>query len=59
MSDVTKCKGFKCPLKENCYRFKAVPNEYRQSYYMNPPYNKVKKDCQYIIPIITGVNSKN
>ncbi len=32
MSDISMCSNTKCPLKEKCYRFKAVPNKYRQSY---------------------------
>lgn len=26
MSDITKCVNNECPLKENCYRYKAVPD---------------------------------
>lgn len=37
MADITMCKGTNCPLKESCYRFTAPENEYRQSYFMNPP----------------------
>jgi len=37
MADITKCEGIDCPLKENCYRFTAKDNEYRQSYFMVTP----------------------
>jgi hypothetical protein len=37
MADITKCEGIDCPLKENCYRFTANDNEYRQSYFMTTP----------------------
>lgn len=31
MPDITMCTG-NCPVKENCYRYMAVPNRYGQSY---------------------------
>lgn len=37
MPDITMCKGEGCELREFCYRFKAEPSKYRQSYFMNPP----------------------
>lgn len=47
MSDISMCSGNNCPLKENCYRFLAAPNPYRQSYFTEPPFNKVIEDCDY------------
>ena len=32
MSDITMCLNKECSLKDNCYRFNAKPNPYRQSY---------------------------
>lgn len=32
MADISMCEGGDCPKKERCYRFKATPNPYRQSY---------------------------
>ena len=32
MPDISMCLNITCPLKETCYRFKATPNEYKQSY---------------------------
>ena len=37
------CEGNDCPLKEKCYRFTAIPNEYRQAYFVEPPY--IGEDC--------------
>ena len=37
MSDITKCDGTDCPMKENCYRYTAVANEYGQSTFVTPP----------------------
>ena len=36
MSDITKCEGTNCPVKDNCYRHTAVEG-YRQSYFSIPP----------------------
>ena len=46
MSDITKCKGKGCELKETCYRFKADTNEFRQSYFSKEPNTKIDK-CVY------------
>ena len=37
MSDIAMCKGTDCPIKEQCERFTAKPNEYRQSYFTTIP----------------------
>lgn len=47
MPDITMCNGGDCPLKESCYRCLATPSEFRQSYFMHPPYNKQEDNCQY------------
>ena len=46
--DITMCSGQDCPLKETCYRFAATPSEFRQSYFLNIPYNKETKTCEYL-----------
>lgn len=38
MPDISMCTGGDCPLKNDCYRYKATPNEY-QSYFSYPPYS--------------------
>ena len=44
MPDITMCSGEGCPVKESCYRFTAKPNEYRQSYFVEPPIKDGKCD---------------
>jgi hypothetical protein len=44
MPDITMCKGTNCPYKESCYRFTANPNEFRQSYFIEPPFKD--NDCE-------------
>ena len=44
MPDITMCTGRDkitkepCPLKDSCYRFKATPSEFRQSYFTESPF---------------------
>lgn len=39
MSDITKCGGFDCPMKESCTRFTSPANKFRQAYFLDPPYH--------------------
>ena len=32
MPDISMCTNNTCPKKMTCYRFRATPNEFRQSY---------------------------
>lgn len=48
MPDISMCMGGECPKKSTCYRFKAKPCEYRQSYFSVPPYKDDK--CTYYWP---------
>ncbi len=32
------CYGGECPIKEKCYRYRAKPDKYMQSYFVSPPY---------------------
>lgn len=42
------CSNKECPMRTTCYRFMAVPNEYRQSYSCFEP---KLNDCQNFIVI--------
>ena len=44
MPDITMCFGDDCPLKEKCFRFRAVPGK-MQYYFNNPPYKE--NECEY------------
>lgn len=52
MPDISMCQGEKpgwvCPLRDDCYRYKAVPG-FVQSWFMEPPYNIV--GCDYQMPL--------
>ena len=55
MADITMCQGVKrdndhnvtqeCPMKDNCYRYTATANEYRQSWFMVIPYDFETNKC--------------
>ena len=45
MPDISMCPGLDCPNKNDCYRFKALPSKYMQSYFAVPPHTlKVEED---------------
>lgn len=48
MPDISMCTGGKCPLKETCFRFRAVPGMY-QSFLEKPPFEDEK--CDLFKPI--------
>lgn len=50
--DITKCSGVGCKLKFGCYRFKAIPSEFKQSYFLSPPVEEQQgvQTCGYFWP---------
>jgi hypothetical protein len=63
MADITKCKGEGCPVKENCYRFTALADEYYQSYFVESPFKDGKCDmfwgenANYIFDLLKEITS--
>lgn len=55
---MSMCKGNECPLKETCYRHKAVSNGAMQSY-IDSPYNAEEKKCDFYWPTKTLTHGKN
>jgi hypothetical protein len=61
--DITMCKGDNCPLKDQCFRHTAKPDEY-QSYFTVVPF-KIKNNefkCHYLWTdnneaVINNINS--
>jgi hypothetical protein len=47
MPDISMCSGIGCQQREKCYRHTAKPNEFRQSYFTNPPLQKDTQECDY------------
>ena len=46
MSDISKCSGEGCPLREACYRFTAPTSEYHQSW-IAPPYKNGECEIEW------------
>ena len=47
MPDISMCSGDNCPIRKKCYRHNAKPSEFRQSYFVDAPYDPEKKTCDY------------
>lgn len=48
MADITMCKNDKCPVKNNCLRFTAIPTMEWQAY-DTFFYDYKKKKCDFFI----------
>jgi len=44
MPDITMCKGTDCKLRDECYRYTAIPSEYRQSWFIEVPFKNNECD---------------
>lgn len=49
MADITMCAGGHCPMKMDCYRHQAPPNNYWQTYFSHIPI--VDGKCDYFSPL--------
>jgi hypothetical protein len=49
MPDISMCLNVTCPLNDKCYRFMAIPSEYRQSYAKFSP--KEDGTCDHFWPL--------
>lgn len=48
MADITMCEDKECSKAKECYRFNAVPNKWRQSYFIKTPRQGDK--CKEFVP---------
>ena len=60
MPDISMCLNSECSLKQNCYRYRAVPG-FNQSYTMFIPVNRLKtgESCDYFYKIETYHQTKD
>lgn len=49
MPDISMCLDKECSCKGDCYRFTAIPNEFRQSY-ADFKETEIGKGCGYFMP---------
>lgn len=45
------CTDKKCKLYRKCYRYRALPNPYWQSYFTGSPRNTETDECEYFYKI--------
>lgn len=50
MPDISLCENEQCPSKDDCYRFKAIPDITYQAYDIFEPENGENK-CEHFIKI--------
>lgn len=47
MLDICMCKGGKCPLREECYRFTAPALPDYQGYFTEVPWDEFELNCEF------------
>jgi hypothetical protein len=52
MPDIAMCSGEACPRRNECYRARAVPSEFLQTYFKAPPAKP--EGCTYFLRIRPG-----
>jgi hypothetical protein len=45
MPDITMCTDKSCIFKNNCLRFQALPNQCRQAYFLETPFDDEELEC--------------
>lgn len=51
MPDISMCSYTPCPKRSGCYRYRAIPNEHRQSYFMGKPPHGEDGECHHFAPV--------
>lgn len=57
MPDITLCTDNKCPMRNECYCFRAKPSKWGQSYFAESPLKDGK--CEYFFPLEEGMILKD
>ncbi len=57
MSDITKCNGGSCPLKDNCKRYISEDSKFCQSYFIDIPFEEDK--CEYFLKYDTRISNSD
>lgn len=53
MPDITQCCNRDCPLRDKCYRYRAIPDDYQSFAFFEPEYRFIKRtnskvpECSY------------
>ncbi len=54
MPDISMCLDDSCPVRESCYRYRAVPNPRWQSMLTGRPWDNANMECDYRMPLMHG-----
>ena len=46
--DISKCTGEGCLLKDDCFRYTVKADEFYQSFFTEPPFDKETNKCKYL-----------
>ena len=58
MPDISMCNGHNlCGRSWSCFRYKARPSPYRQSYFAEAPLDMENLECEWYWPILTRTGS--
>jgi len=57
MADITMCRNKSCKLKYQCYRFMAIENKFRQSYFLDNPKIVDGKCSEQILIVDDKINN--
>lgn len=49
MPDITMCSNVNCPVREQCYRYRAKPDEHWQSYSDFEPETGADRDWNFVV----------
>jgi hypothetical protein len=49
MPDITMCKGDRCPLRDKCFRFTAIPGKHMQAYFTEIPFDAMTLSCRHFM----------
>ncbi len=57
MPDITMCSDETCPMKMECYRYRAIPDKHMQTYFLDSP--RKGDECDYFTSIKGWGNLRN
>lgn len=54
MPDITMCHGGVCPIQKRCYRHRAIPTPFRQSWFVTEPWDPTARTCDHFVKTEPG-----
>lgn len=54
MPDITMCRDRDCPIRMDCYRFRAIPDRLTQSWFIESPRKPGAARCTYFNVLMPG-----